>query len=112
MEREKRPLFRILGGILKADSGQVRIAGRDPYRHRRQIFRHLGIVPETRSLYLRLTVYEHLYLFGAFHDLTPDLSQTPNSRLKRDLKPRLPPNHTPIKTSLKDNKSASLSPAP
>ena len=82
----KTTLFRILGGILKADSGQVRIAGRDPYRHRRQIFRHLGIVPETRSLYLRLTVYEHLYLFGAFHDLSPtslkrrihDLSATLN----------------------------------
>jgi ABC-2 type transport system ATP-binding protein len=57
----KTTLLRIAAGIIRADSGAVRIAGFDPEKERREYQRRVGFVSAgSAALYARLTVDDHL----------------------------------------------------
>ncbi|AMX01565.1 ABC transporter ATP-binding protein [Microbulbifer thermotolerans] len=66
----KTTCLRIIGGLLRADSGDVRLGGidvgRDPMAARRQ----LGVVGDREGLYERLTVAEYLSLFATIQGLS------------------------------------------
>jgi sodium transport system ATP-binding protein len=65
----KTTLFRLICTVLRPDRGTTLIdgidSGRDPLAARRR----LGVLPDTRSLYPRLTAREHLRYFGELHGL-------------------------------------------
>ncbi len=67
----KTTAMRMISGLLRPDSGSVSIRGVDvhdaPFVARRQV----GVLPDARGLYPRLTAREHLTYFGALHGV-PD----------------------------------------
>jgi len=65
----KTTTFRILYGLLRPDSGEATIDGLDVTRERTAVLRRLGVLPETRGLYPRLNVREHLRYFGRLQGL-------------------------------------------
>jgi len=59
----KTTLVHAICGRFKPDEGEIRIAGRDPYRD--PLARSfLGLVPQALALYPHLTVAENLFAFG------------------------------------------------
>ena len=66
----KTTTFRILYGLLRPDGGWAAVDGLDVSRARTAALRRLGVLPETRGLYPRLTAREHLRYFGQLQGLT------------------------------------------
>jgi len=60
----KSTTMKILAGIVKADSGSVRLLGRDIARDPRAASRHIGYVPQEITLYEKLSAYDNLVFFG------------------------------------------------
>ena len=56
----KTTLIRLLVGLLKPDSGSIRVFGR---RHSRSLSRHIGYMPQLPSLYDELSVYQNVDFF-------------------------------------------------
>lgn len=68
----KSTVIKALCGILKPDSGSVRVLGLEAGRHRYAVRKRLGYMPQTPSLYDDLSPAENLRFFGGgFH--VPDL---------------------------------------
>jgi ABC-2 type transport system ATP-binding protein len=66
----KTTLLRILGGLVRATSGSVRLAGAEVERDVRASSGLVGLVPSgDRSFYLRLSAPENLLFFGRLHGL-------------------------------------------
>ncbi len=65
----KTTTFRMLCGLLPASSGELRIAGVDVRKARREARRRLGYVAQKFSLYGRLTVAENLEFFAGAYGL-------------------------------------------
>ncbi len=65
----KTTTFRILCGLLKPDQGEGRVDGFDVVRDRIEAQRRLGILPDVRGLYPRLTAREHIRYYGSLHGL-------------------------------------------
>jgi sodium transport system ATP-binding protein len=61
----KTTTFRILSGLLRADSGDVRLAGRDDRTAT------LGVLPHSHGVYGRLTVREHVRYFAELRGVPP-----------------------------------------
>jgi ABC-2 type transport system ATP-binding protein len=66
----KTTAIRLLCGLLKADSGDVRVLGRDPVKEHRQITQSVGYLSQRFSLYGDLTVDENIAFFAEIHGLT------------------------------------------
>src|SRR6202020_3026002 len=65
-----KPTFvEIVSGLTRPDTGQVSVAGVDVLAQPRHARARLGVCPQETSLYPRLTVAEHLRLFGALAGL-------------------------------------------
>ncbi len=60
----KTTVLSILGGLLRPDSGEVRVLGRSYRGQRRDIQQRIGIVPQELALYEELTAVENLRFFG------------------------------------------------
>ena len=60
----KTTIFRLIYSVLRPDRGMVRVDGIDAQRDRRTALRRLGVLPDNRSLYPRLTGREHVRYFG------------------------------------------------
>jgi sodium transport system ATP-binding protein len=56
----KTTTLRMLYSLLPPDAGQIRIDGLDPTRDAMEIKRTLGVVPDGRGLYNRLTARENI----------------------------------------------------
>lgn len=56
-----------LTGLLRPDSGRIRVAGYDVVRQRSQMVQRIGVAFELPALYPRLTVEENLRFLGALH---------------------------------------------
>jgi ABC-2 type transport system ATP-binding protein len=67
----KTTLFRVLMGILKATSGNARIAGMDVFEQRIEVKRVLGFLPDEPMFHSYLTGREILDLSAAMHGLDP-----------------------------------------
>jgi ABC-2 type transport system ATP-binding protein len=60
----KTTSIRILNGILKATSGDLRVLGKNPATDGAEIRRQAGVLTETPAIYERLTARQNLMFFG------------------------------------------------
>ena len=65
----KTTFVEIVSGLTRPDAGRVSVAGVDVLAQPRHARARLGVCPQETSLYPRLTVAEHLRLFGALAGL-------------------------------------------
>ena len=65
----KTTTLRMLYSLLPPDQGEIRIDGLDPTRDAMEIKRTLGVVPDSRGLYTRLTARENIRYYGELHGL-------------------------------------------
>ncbi|MHA7847820.1 ATP-binding cassette domain-containing protein [Serratia sp. D1N4] len=77
----KTTLLRMLAGLLKPSSGQLRVAGLDPIAEDRQLHAILGYMPQKFGLYEDLTVMENLTLYADLRGVTGDLRKQTFERL-------------------------------
>ncbi|MDX1554592.1 MAG: ATP-binding cassette domain-containing protein, partial [Xanthomonadales bacterium] len=68
----KTTTLRMLYSLLPPDGGEISIDGLDPTRDAMEIKRTLGVVPDGRGLYNRLTARENIRYYGDLHGLTRD----------------------------------------
>jgi sodium transport system ATP-binding protein len=68
----KTTCLRMLYTLLNPDAGDIRIDGIDPQRQPLAVKRTLGVVPDSRGLYERLTARENIVYFGRLHGLSAD----------------------------------------
>jgi sodium transport system ATP-binding protein len=67
----KTTTFRAIYGVLRADDGSVKIDGFDNRAAPLDALARLGILPDVRGLYPRLTGREHLRFFAGLQDMEP-----------------------------------------
>ena len=65
----KTTLFRLICTVLRPDAGTILVDGIDARRDTIAARRRLGVLPDVRGLYPRLTAREHLRYFGQLHGL-------------------------------------------
>ncbi len=65
----KTTTLRMLYSLLPPDAGTIRIDGLDPRENALEIKRTLGVVPDSRGLYKRLTARENIAYYGELHGL-------------------------------------------
>jgi ABC-2 type transport system ATP-binding protein len=63
----KTTTIRLAGGLLRADSGTIRIFGRDPIAEHRAITADVGYLSQRFSLYGDLTIDENIAFFAEIH---------------------------------------------
>ena len=66
----KTTTLRMLYSLLPPDGGDISIDGLDPTRDAMEIKRTLGVVPDGRGLYNRLTARENIRYYGDLHGLS------------------------------------------
>ena len=66
----KTTILRMLYSLLPPDEGEIRIDGLDPTRDAMEIKRTLGVVPDSRGLYSRLTARENISYYGELHGMS------------------------------------------
>ncbi len=66
----KTTTLRMLYSLLPPDEGEIRIDGLDPNHDAMEIKRTLGVVPDNRGLYSRLTARENITYFGELHGMS------------------------------------------
>jgi sodium transport system ATP-binding protein len=65
----KTTTLRMLYSLLPPDTGTIRIDGHDPMKDALEIKRTLGVVPDSRGLYKRLTARENIAYYGELHGM-------------------------------------------
>ena len=65
----KTTTLRMLYSLLPPDDGEILIDGLDPTRDAMAIKRTLGVVPDSRGLYSRLTARENISYYGELHGM-------------------------------------------
>src|SRR5262249_22595840 len=72
----KTTTLRCLYTLMKPVRGQILVDGIDAAQDPRAVRRQLGVLPDARGLYKRLTAREHIEYFGHLHNLDdPPLPQ-------------------------------------
>jgi len=67
----KTTTLRMLYSLLPPDEGEICIDGLDPTKDAMAIKRTLGVVPDSRGLYVRMTARENIAYYGRLHGMTP-----------------------------------------
>ena len=65
----KTTAIRLMCGLLRADSGDIRVLGHDPVREHRRVTEHVGYLSQHFSLYGDLTVDENVAFFAEIHGM-------------------------------------------
>ncbi len=65
----KTTTLRMLYTVLRPDGGQAFVDGHDANTERLTVQRRIGVLPDNRGLYPRLTAREHVRYFGRLHGL-------------------------------------------
>jgi sodium transport system ATP-binding protein len=65
----KTTMFRLICTVLRPDRGSTLIDGIDSQKDPMAARRRLGVLPDLRALYTRLTAREHLRYFGELHGI-------------------------------------------
>lgn len=68
----KTTTLRMLYSLLPPDAGEIEVDGLNPIRDALAIKRNLGVVPDNRGLYNRLTARENIRYFGELHGMSND----------------------------------------
>ena len=66
----KTTTLRMLYSLLPPDEGEIRIDGLDPTRHAMAIKHTLGVVPDSRGLYTRMSARENIAYYGKLHGMS------------------------------------------
>jgi sodium transport system ATP-binding protein len=66
----KTTTLRMLYSLLPPDEGEIRIDGLDPTKDAMAIKRTLGVVPDSRGLYTRMTARENIAYYGTLHGMS------------------------------------------
>jgi len=66
----KTTTLRMLYSLLPPDEGEIRIDGLDPGKDAMAIKRTLGVVPDSRGLYTRMTARENIAYYGSLHGMS------------------------------------------
>ncbi|UPG86164.1 ATP-binding cassette domain-containing protein [Luteibacter aegosomatis] len=69
----KTTTLRMLYTLMKPDAGQVLVDGVDAAADPQTVRRALGVLPDARGLYKRLTAAENIDYFGRLHGMSPGL---------------------------------------
>jgi sodium transport system ATP-binding protein len=65
----KTTTLRMVSTLVRPDRGRAEVDGCDAQRDRDGVLRNLGMLPDARGLYPRLTARENVRYFGRLHDL-------------------------------------------
>ena len=71
----KTTTLRMLYTLMKPDSGSVLVDGIDAALQPLEVRRRLGVLPDARGLYKRLSARENIEYFAALHALEPNLTR-------------------------------------
>lgn len=66
----KTTTLRMLYSLLPPDGGEIRIDGLDPTKDAMAIKRTLGVVPDSRGLYTRMSARENIAYYARLHGMT------------------------------------------
>jgi sodium transport system ATP-binding protein len=66
----KTTTLRMLYSLLPPDEGEIRIDGLDPTTDAMAIKRTLGVVPDSRGLYTRMSARENIVYYGKLHGMS------------------------------------------
>lgn len=66
----KTTTLRMLYSLLPPDDGEIRIDGLDPTKDAMAIKRTLGVVPDSRGLYTRMSARENIVYYGELHGMS------------------------------------------
>ena len=66
----KTTTLRMLYSLLPPDDGEICIDGLDPTRDAMAIKRTLGVVPDSRGLYVRMSARENIEYYGRLHGMS------------------------------------------
>ncbi|MDR7132917.1 sodium transport system ATP-binding protein [Lysobacter niastensis] len=69
----KTTTLRMLYTLMKPDAGQILVDGVDASRDPAAVRRALGVLPDARGVYKRLTARENIAYFGELHGLSSDV---------------------------------------
>jgi sodium transport system ATP-binding protein len=72
----KTTTLRMLYTLMRADSGRVLVDSIDAQTHPVEVRRRLGVLPDARGLYRRLTARENIQYFAALQGLAPEHART------------------------------------
>jgi len=75
----KTTTLRMLYSLLPPDEGEIKIDGLDPTRDAMAIKQTLGVVPDSRGLYTRMSARENIAYYGKLHGMS---GQAINSRVE------------------------------
>ncbi|GAA5067266.1 ATP-binding cassette domain-containing protein [Lysobacter panacisoli] len=67
----KTTTLRMLYTLMKPDAGRIEVDGIDAARDPASVRRALGVLPDARGVYKRLTARENIAYFGELHGMTP-----------------------------------------
>ena len=65
----KTTTLRMLYTLMTPDRGSVRVDGRDAFKEAEAVRRSLGVLPDARGVYKRLTARENITYFGQLHGM-------------------------------------------
>jgi len=65
----KTTTLRMLYTLMRPDSGRVSVDGMDAYAEAEKVRRTLGVLPDARGVYKRLTARENIEYFGRLHGI-------------------------------------------
>jgi sodium transport system ATP-binding protein len=68
----KTTALRMLSGLMRPDAGTITVDGLDVVADPIGVQRTMGLLPDSRGLYPRLTAREHIEYFGELHGMTRD----------------------------------------
>jgi len=80
----KTTTLRMLSGLMRPDAGQITVDGTDVVADPVGAQQHMGLLPDSRGLYPRLTPREHIRYFGELHGMsTADIGKRSAELLER-----------------------------
>src|SRR5579863_9046476 len=65
----KTTTLRMLSGLMRPDAGTIRVDNIDVVADPIGAQKHMGLLPDSRGLYPRLTPIEHIEYFGRLHGI-------------------------------------------
>jgi len=81
----KTTTLRMLYGLMRADGGRMEVDGVDVDKAPQGAQAHMGILPDSRGLYPRLTAREHLRYFGRLQGVDKSVLETRIDELVQQL---------------------------